>query len=53
VPALGIVVAAAVLYWLGGRRRQGRAHRGRTIAFVLALVAIVAALDAPHVLLAD
>jgi len=53
VVALDLVVFSGALYWLGGRRRQGRAHPGRTIAFVLALVAIVAALDSPLDGLAD
>jgi cytochrome c oxidase assembly factor CtaG len=57
VPALGIVVAAAVLYWLGGRRRvsgrHGHEQTGRTIAFVLSLVTIVVALVGPLDDLAD
>jgi cytochrome c oxidase assembly factor CtaG len=57
VPALGLVVLAAVLYGLGGRRRvsgrHGHAQTGRTVAFALALAAIVVALDSPLDGLAD
>jgi cytochrome c oxidase assembly factor CtaG len=55
--ALGLVVVAAALYWLGGRRRvsgrHGHEQTGRTVAFVLALTAIVVALDSPLDDLAD
>lgn len=57
MPALGIVVVAALLYWLGGRRRvsgrHGHEQTGRTIAFALSLVAIVVALVGPLDDLAD
>ncbi|HET8528424.1 MAG TPA: cytochrome c oxidase assembly protein [Gaiellaceae bacterium] len=57
MPALALVVVAAVLYVLGGRRRvsgrHGHEQTGRTIAFALALLAIVVALDSPLDDLAD
>jgi cytochrome c oxidase assembly factor CtaG len=46
-------VVAAFLYWLGGRRRVSHPHRGRTAAFVLGLLAVVAAVDTPIDTLAD
>jgi len=56
-PPLYGVVAAAVLYWLGGRRRvsgrHGHEQTGRTIAFALGLLTIVAAVDTPLDTLAD
>jgi putative membrane protein len=55
-PALVWVLGAALLYWLGGRRLGRPAQPGdrwRTTAFVLGLLAIVAALDSPIDDLAD
>jgi putative membrane protein len=56
-PPLFVVLAAAVLYWLGGRRRvsgsRGRLEGGRDAAFAAALLSIVAALDSPLDPLAD
>jgi putative membrane protein len=51
-PFYGVVVAA-ILYWLGGRRRQSAPRPERTLAFALGLLAIVAALDSPLDPLAD
>lgn len=55
-PLVGVVVAA-VLYWLGGRRRvsgpHGHEQAGRTTAFALGLLAIVVAVDSPLDPLAD
>ncbi len=53
-PALLWVLAAALLYWLGGRGRTR--HRGqawRTAAFLTGLAAILLALDSPIDSLAD
>ncbi|HEY5333438.1 MAG TPA: cytochrome c oxidase assembly protein [Solirubrobacterales bacterium] len=54
-PALLWVLGAALLYWLGGRRRRlhpaGQAWR--TAAFVAGLLAIIVALDSPVDSLAD
>jgi len=48
-PAFAWVIAAAVLYWLGGRRsgggRSAHGSRWRTVCFVAGLATIVAALD--------
>jgi cytochrome c oxidase assembly factor CtaG len=48
-PALAWVIAAAVLYWLGGRRtvrpEPRAADRWRTAAFIAGLLTIVVALD--------
>jgi putative membrane protein len=56
-PPLFVVVVAAVLYWLGGRRRVSRGReleqRGRTVAFALGLFSIVVAIDTPLDPLAD
>ena len=52
-PPLYGVVAAAVLYALGGRRRVSGAQPWRTTAFALGLLAIVAAVDTPLDTLAD
>jgi putative membrane protein len=41
------VVAAALLYWLGGRRRVSAPQHGRTAAFVLGLITILVAVDSP------
>ena len=46
-PPFYAVLVAAVLYWLGGRRRVSAPQHGRTAAFVLGLLAIVAAVDSP------
>ena len=50
-PPLALVLGSALLYWLGGRRRVSGRHGleqgGRTIAFALGLLSIVAALDSP------
>jgi cytochrome c oxidase assembly factor CtaG len=47
--ALVYVVAAGLLYWLGGRgwRRRGRHERLRELSFVAGLVTIVVALEGP------
>lgn len=45
-PFYGVLVAA-LLYWLGGRRRVSAPRHGRTVAFALGLLAIVAAVDSP------
>jgi putative membrane protein len=56
-PPLVLVLAAAILYWLGGRRRVSRRggfeQTGKTIAFALGLLAALAALDSPLDPLAD
>jgi putative membrane protein len=53
-PALLWVLGAALLYWLGGRRRQQPAGQAwRTAAFVAGLLAILVALDSPIDSLAD
>jgi cytochrome c oxidase assembly factor CtaG len=56
-PSLFVVLAAAVLYALGGKRRvsvsRGRLEAGRTAAFAAALLSIVVALDTPLDPLAD
>jgi len=56
-PPLYVVLVAAVLYWLGGRRRVSAGHgleqAGRTTAFALGLLAVVVALDSPLDPLAD
>jgi putative membrane protein len=56
-PPLFVVLAAATLYWLGGRRRVSRRdgfeQTGRTIAFALGLLAILVALDSALDPLAD
>jgi putative membrane protein len=53
-PALLWVLGAALLYWLGGRRRRRQPGRAwRTAAFVAGLLAIVVALDSPVDSLAD
>jgi putative membrane protein len=53
-PALLWVLGAALLYWLGGRRRRGSVRGAwRTAAFVAGLLAIVVALDSPVDGLAD
>jgi cytochrome c oxidase assembly factor CtaG len=56
-PPLFVVLFAAVLYWLGGRRRVSGRHgfeqTGRTIAFALGLLAILIAIDTPLDPLAD
>jgi putative membrane protein len=55
-PALAWVIAAALLYWLGGRRGGSHARRSdrwRTAAFAVGLLAIVGALDSPLDELAD
>jgi len=56
-PPLFVVLAAAVLYALGGRRRvsgsRGRVDAGRTAAFAGSLLSIVVALDSPLDPLAD
>ena len=56
-PPFYVVLVAAVLYWLGGRRRVSTGHgleqAGRTAAFGLGLLAIVVALDSPLDPLAD
>jgi putative membrane protein len=56
-PPLVVVAIAAILYWLGGRRRvsgpHGNEQHGRTIAFALGLLAVVVALDSPLDALAD
>lgn len=46
-PFYGVLVAA-LLYWLGGRRRvSATSQHGRTAAFVLGLIAILVAVDSP------
>ncbi len=56
-PPLVFVAVAAVLYWLGGRRRvsrpEGYEQLGRTVAFALGLLAILIAVDSPLDPLAD
>jgi cytochrome c oxidase assembly factor CtaG len=56
-PPFYAVVVAAVLYWLGGRRRVSRSHgherTARTTAFALGLLAILVAVDSPLDPLAD
>lgn len=53
-PALLWVLCAALLYWLGGRRRLPRPGEGwRTASFVASLLAIVIALDSPIDSLSD
>ncbi len=53
-PALLWVLGAALLYWLGGRRRRRPGGEGwRTAAFACGLIAIVVALDSPIDSLAD
>jgi len=56
-PPLFLVLVAAALYWLGGRRRvsprDGFEQTGRTIAFALGVLAIVVAIDSPLDPLAD
>jgi cytochrome c oxidase assembly factor CtaG len=54
-PALLWVLGAALLYWLGGRRRrqQPAGQAWRTAAFIAGLLAIVVALDSPVDSLAD
>jgi putative membrane protein len=56
-PPLFVVLAAALLYWLGGRRRvsAGRGHEQawRTVSFALGLLTIVVAIDSPLDPLAD
>src|SRR3979490_1295948 len=47
-PALAYVALAALLYWLGGRRRGGAAHDAlQTAAFAGGLSTILLALDSP------
>lgn len=50
-PPLALVLVAAVLYWLGGRRRasarRSRLQTWRALAFALGLLAVVGALDTP------
>lgn len=45
-PFYGVLVAA-LLYWLGGRRRVSAPQHARTAAFALGLLTIVAAVDSP------
>jgi putative membrane protein len=52
-PPVYAVIVAALLYWLGGRRRVSAPHHGRTAAFVLGLLTIVFAVDSPIDTLAD
>jgi putative membrane protein len=56
-PPLVLVALAAMLYWLGGRRRvsrrEGLEQLGRPLAFALGLVAVLAAVDSPLDPLAD
>jgi putative membrane protein len=56
-PPLFVVLAAAALYRLGGRRRvshrDGFEQTGKTVAFALGLLAIVIAIDSPLDPLAD
>jgi putative membrane protein len=52
-PPFYAVVVAALLYWLGDRRRVSAPQHGRTAAFMLGLLAIVAAVDSPIDTLAD
>jgi putative membrane protein len=55
-PALLWVLAAALLYWLGGRGRRRAvqpADRWRTAAFIAGLAAILAAVDSPIDQLSD
>jgi cytochrome c oxidase assembly factor CtaG len=56
-PPFYAVVVAAALYWLGGRRRvsgpHGHEQAGRTLAFSLGLLSILAAVDSPLDPLAD
>jgi cytochrome c oxidase assembly factor CtaG len=56
-PPFYAVLVAAVLYWLGGRRRvsgpHGHEQAWRTAAFALGLVSILAAVDSPLDPLAD
>lgn len=51
-PFYGVVVAA-VLYWLGGRRRVSAPRHDRTLLFALGLLSVLAALDSPLDPLAD
>jgi putative membrane protein len=46
-PPLAYVAVAALLYWLGGRRRRAPVEPMRTAAFAAGLVTIVLALDSP------
>lgn len=56
-PPLYVVVVAAFLYWLGGRRRvsgsRGNEQAWRTVSFALGLLTIVVAIDSPLDPLAD
>jgi cytochrome c oxidase assembly factor CtaG len=56
-PPFAVIVLAALLYVLGGRRRvsarRSREQRWRTPVFALALLSLVAALDSPLDALAD
>jgi cytochrome c oxidase assembly factor CtaG len=56
-PPLYVVLVAALLYWLGGRRRvsagRGNEQLWRTVAFALGLLTIVIAIDSPLDPLAD
>ena len=56
-PPFFAVLVAALLYWLGGRRRVSGPHgyeqAGRTLAFSLGLLAILVAVDSPLDPLAD
>jgi putative membrane protein len=56
-PPFFAVSVAAVLYWLGGRRRvsgpHGREQTGRALAFSLGLLSILIAVDSPLDPLAD
>jgi putative membrane protein len=47
------VLVAAVLYWLGGRRRVSAARHDRTVLFAAGLLSVLAALDSPLDPLAD
>src|SRR5437588_12807061 len=46
-PPVAYVAVAALLYWLGGRKRWSRTEPLRVLSFVAGLVTIVLALDSP------
>jgi putative membrane protein len=46
-PPVAYVALAALLYWLGGRRRRSQTEPLRVLSFVAGLVTIVLALDSP------